>query len=149
VATLGTATDKPGVPEGIIKAGVNIVRLNFSHGEHAEHIARAEAVREVADKLGIRVGILSDLQGPKIRIENFVDGRVELEEGQTFILDSKLDEDAGNQERVGIAYKELVNDVKIGDTLLRSEEHTSELQSRFDLVCRLLLEKKKERIKTV
>ncbi|UNM95749.1 pyruvate kinase [Ignatzschineria rhizosphaerae] len=118
VATLGPATDKPGVLEGIIKAGVNIVRLNFSHGEHAEHIARAEAVREVANKLGIRVGILSDLQGPKIRIENFVEGRVELEEGQTFILDSKLDEDAGNNERVGIAYKELVNDVKIGDTLL-------------------------------
>lgn len=118
VATLGPATDKPGVLEGIIKAGVNIVRLNFSHGEHAEHIARAEAVREVSKKLGIRVGILSDLQGPKIRIENFVDGRVELEEGQTFILDSNLDEDAGNIERVGIAYKELVNDVKIGDRLL-------------------------------
>lgn len=118
VATLGPATDQPGVLEGIIKAGVNIVRLNFSHGEHAEHIARAEAVRKVADQLGIRVGILSDLQGPKIRIENFIDGRVELVEGQTFILDSKLDDDAGNHERVGIAYKELVNDVKIGDTLL-------------------------------
>ncbi|GGZ99480.1 pyruvate kinase [Ignatzschineria ureiclastica] len=118
VATLGPATDKPGVLEGIIKAGVNIVRLNFSHGEHAEHEARAAAVREIANKLGVRVGILSDLQGPKIRIENFIDGRVELEEGQTFVLDSALDEDAGTKERVGIAYKELVNDVNIGDILL-------------------------------
>lgn len=118
VATLGPATDKPGVLEGIIKAGVNIVRLNFSHGEHEEHTARAEAVREIADRLGVQVGILSDLQGPKIRIENFVDGRVELEEGDTFILDNQLDEDAGTKERVGIAYKELTNDVKVGDTLL-------------------------------
>ncbi|WP_077924699.1 pyruvate kinase, partial [Wohlfahrtiimonas larvae] len=118
VATLGPATDRAGVLEGIIKAGVNVVRLNFSHGTHEDHIKRVNAVREISDRLNIKVGILSDLQGPKIRIEKFVDGSVILEEGATFILDSQYDDNAGTAERVGIAYKELVNDVKPQDILL-------------------------------
>lgn len=118
VATLGPATDRAGVLEGIIKAGVNVVRLNFSHGTHEDHIKRVNAVREISDRLNIKVGILSDLQGPKIRIEKFVDGSVTLEEGATFILDSQYDDNEGTAERVGIAYKELVNDVKPQDILL-------------------------------
>lgn len=118
VATLGPATDKPGILEGIIKAGVNIVRLNFSHGTHAEHIKRVEAVREISERLNINIGILADLQGPKIRIEKFANGAVTLEEGATFILDSACAEDAGTVERIGIAYKELVDDVKPKDILL-------------------------------
>lgn len=118
VATLGPATDRAGVLEGIIKAGVNVVRLNFSHGTHEDHIQRVNAVREIAERLKVNVGILSDLQGPKIRIEKFVDGSVTLEEGANFILDSAYDDNAGTTERVGIAYKELVEDVKPKDILL-------------------------------
>lgn len=118
VATLGPATDRADVLEGIIKAGVNVVRLNFSHGTHEDHIKRVNAVREISERLKINVGILSDLQGPKIRIEKFVDGSVTLEEGATFILDSQYDDNSGTTERVGIAYKELVNDVQPKDILL-------------------------------
>ncbi len=118
VATLGPATDRAGVLEGIIKAGVNVVRLNFSHGTHEDHIQRVNAVREISDRLNIKVGILSDLQGPKIRIEKFVDGSVVLENGAKFILDSQYDDNSGTSERVGIAYKELVDDVKPQDILL-------------------------------
>ncbi|MBS7821144.1 pyruvate kinase [Wohlfahrtiimonas chitiniclastica] len=118
VATLGPASDRPGVLEGMIKAGVNVVRLNFSHGTHEDHIKRVNAVREIAARLKVNVGILSDLQGPKIRIEKFKNGSVELAEGASFILDSAHADDAGDETRVGIAYKELVNDVKPKDILL-------------------------------
>lgn len=118
VATLGPSTDKEGVLEALIKAGVNVVRLNFSHGTHDEHIARAEKVREIAKRLNLQVGVLSDLQGPKIRIDRFKEGPVELKEGQRFILDNTLDENEGTVERVGISYKELTQDVKPKDVLL-------------------------------
>ncbi|OYQ87236.1 pyruvate kinase [Wohlfahrtiimonas chitiniclastica] len=118
VATLGPASDRPGVLEGMIKAGVNVVRLNFSHGTHEDHIKRVNAVREIAARLKVNVGILSDLQGPKIRIEKFKNGSVELIEGAPFILDSTHADDAGDETRVGIAYKALVNDVKPKDILL-------------------------------
>lgn len=118
VATLGPATDKPDILEGIIRAGVNVVRLNFSHGTHEDHIERVNAVREISKRLGVKVGILSDLQGPKIRIEKFTGGCVALCEGATFILDGQHPDDQGTVERVGIAYKELVNDVKPNDILL-------------------------------
>lgn len=118
VATLGPSTDKEGVLEELIKAGVNVVRLNFSHGTHDEHIARAKKVREIAKRLNLQVGVLSDLQGPKIRIDRFKEGPVELKEGQRFILDNTLDENEGTVERVGISYKELTQDVKPKDVLL-------------------------------
>lgn len=118
VATLGPATDKPGVLEAIIRAGVNVCRLNFSHGVHADHIRRATEVREIAAKLGREVGILSDLQGPKIRTDRFIDGKVELEYNQQFILDADLAADQGTKDHVGIAYKTLPQDVKAKDILL-------------------------------
>lgn len=118
VATLGPASDKPGVLEGIIKAGVNVVRLNFSHGTHEDHVKRVNAVREISARLKINVGILSDLQGPKIRVDKFINGTVDLKEGAAFVLDSQHDEDAGTEERVGVAYKELATDVKPKDILL-------------------------------
>ena len=102
----------------ILEAGVDVVRINFSHGTEEEHLDRAERVRNRARAHGRQVGVLADLQGPKIRIEMFADGSVILEEGQTFVLDTKLGKDAGNNERVGLAYKSLPNDVKRGDTLL-------------------------------
>jgi len=118
VATLGPATDDPKVLDKIIEAGVDVVRLNFSHGTADQHRERAEKVRNRARAHGRQVGVLADLQGPKIRIGEFVDGEIELKESESFILDAVLDESKGTKERVGIAYKELVNDVSRGDTLL-------------------------------
>ncbi len=118
VATLGPATDDPKMIDRIIEAGVDVVRLNFSHGTSEQHQERAERVRNRARACGRQVGVLADLQGPKIRIERFRDGKVTLSEGDSFILDAALGSDDGGQERVGIAYKELVNDVNRGDTLL-------------------------------
>ena len=114
---MGPATDTPEAIEAIIRAGVNVVRMNFSHGTHAEHAARAALVRELAHKAGRIVGILGDLQGPKLRISRFKDGKITLKSGDAFILDADLASDAGTQERVGLGYKELVNDVSAGDEL--------------------------------
>ncbi len=118
IATMGPATDSPEALDELIQAGVDVVRLNFSHGTHEEHARRAETVRNRARAHGRQVGVLADLQGPKIRIEKFVDGKVVLEEGARFVLDANLPPDAGTRERVGITYKQLPEDVHRGDTLL-------------------------------
>src|ERR1700674_4096286 len=89
VATLGPATDAPGVLERILQEGVNVVRINFSHGADMVH-TRVNAVRQCAEKLGVHVGIMADLQGPKIRIARFQRGKVNLEKGGQFILDATL-----------------------------------------------------------
>jgi pyruvate kinase len=104
VATLGPASSDPDVLERMIRAGVDVVRLNFSHGKPEDHIARAQLVREVAARVGRPVGILADLQGPKIRVGKFADGKVRLEQGAPFILDAKCE--LGNAERVGLDYKD-------------------------------------------
>ncbi|WP_018953755.1 pyruvate kinase [Thioalkalivibrio sulfidiphilus] len=118
VATLGPATDSPAVLEKLVSAGVDVVRINFSHGKADEHRRRAQIIREAADKVGRVVGILGDLQGPKIRIARFAEGEVELNEGDAFVFDASLGDDEGNRERVGLTYKDLPNDVHAGDTLL-------------------------------
>ena len=118
VATLGPATDDPQVLDRLIQAGVDVVRLNFSHATPAEHAARAEAVRDRAQAHGRQVGVLVDLQGPKIRIGKFVNGKIKLAEGDRFVLDADAPLDAGNQERVGLTYKTLPQDVQRGATLL-------------------------------
>jgi len=118
VATLGPSTDDPKVLDDMIRAGVDVVRVNFSHGTHEEHFRRAEQVRNRARAHGRQVGVFADLQGPKIRIDRFKDGKIHLEEGARFILDAALDKHEGTKERVGIAYKALVDDVTRGDTLL-------------------------------
>lgn len=118
VITLGPATDDPVVLEETLLAGVDLVRLNFSHGTHEEHKKRIEAVRLVAKKHQREIGILADLQGPKIRIAKFKKGKIFLKEGNKFILDAELPDDVGTEEHVGIGYKDLPNDVKAGDTLL-------------------------------
>lgn len=117
VATLGPATDTPESIEAVIRAGVDVVRLNFSHGTADEHAARAEMVRTAAKKAGRTVGILGDLQGPKLRIAKFKNDKITLKHGDSFILDAALAASAGDQERVGLGYKELVNDVSVGDEL--------------------------------
>jgi pyruvate kinase len=118
VATLGPATDAPEVLDGMILAGLDVVRLNFSHDSEEHHRARVRLVRERAEALGCQVGVMVDLQGPKIRIERFREGRVTLEEGATFALDASLPADAGTSERVGVTYKALPGDVVPGDRLL-------------------------------
>jgi pyruvate kinase len=118
VATLGPASDREGVLEAMIAAGVDVVRLNFSHGSAADHRRRLIAVRQIADRLGRSVAALGDLQGPKIRIARFRDGAVTLEAGQPFVLDMALDGEAGDVSRVGCDYKQLIDDVAPGDRLL-------------------------------
>ncbi len=118
VATLGPATDDPKMLDKIIEVGVDVIRVNFSHGTPEEHIERAERVRNRARAHGRQIGVLCDLQGPKIRIEKFKNGKVLLEEGASFVLDTCLASNEGTQERVGVAYKTLPQDVKRGDTLL-------------------------------
>jgi pyruvate kinase len=118
VATLGPATDDPAVLEQLILAGADVFRINFSHGSSADQAARVATVREVAAKVGRHIGIMGDLQGPKIRVESFKTGMVMLGEGQPFVLDTAMDASSGDQHAVGVAYKNLVNDVVAGDTLL-------------------------------
>ncbi|MFO7647342.1 pyruvate kinase, partial [Halomonas campaniensis] len=118
VATLGPASDREGVLEAMIAAGVDVVRLNFSHGSADDHRQRLIRVREIAARLGRSVAALGDLQGPKIRIARFADGAVELAEGAPFILDMALDGTAGTWERVGCDYRQLIDDVAPGDRLL-------------------------------
>ncbi|MBK8890410.1 MAG: pyruvate kinase [Dechloromonas sp.] len=116
VATLGPSSSTPEVLERMVEAGIDVVRLNFSHGTADDHLARAICIRNAAAKVGRTVGILADLQGPKIRVGKFADGKVMLVDGETFILDAHCT--LGNQERVGLDYKNLPKDVKPGDMLL-------------------------------
>ena len=116
VATLGPASSSPEALGALIAAGVDVVRLNFSHGTADDHRARAKLVRELSQQHRRPVGILVDLQGPKIRVGKFTDGKITLNKGDTFILDAACK--LGNQERVGLDYPELPNDVQAGDVLL-------------------------------
>ena len=116
VATLGPASSDAAVLERMFLAGVDVVRLNFSHGTAADHIKRAELVRETCRKVGRAVGIMADLQGPKIRVGKFKDGKIVLKTGDPFVLDANVV--TGDAQRVGLDYKELPRDVKAGDVLL-------------------------------
>ena len=120
VATLGPASSDPALLEEMIRAGVNVVRLNFSHGAAQDHIDRARLVREASDRAGREVAIMADLQGPKIRVGRFAEGRVMLEAGAPFVLDAARKE-PGDLGGVGLDYKELPRDVKPGDTLLLND----------------------------
>ena len=125
VATLGPASDDPAVLADMVRAGVDVVRLNFSHGTVADHERRVELVRDAARQAGRYVGVLGDLQGPKIRIDRFVKGKIELRDGAEFILDASLAVDAGTEQSVGIAYKKLPTDVFAGDVLLLNDGQIS------------------------
>lgn len=116
VATLGPASSSEEVLERMIDAGVNVVRLNFSHGSAQDHIERANLVREIAARLRRPIGVLCDLQGPKIRIGKFENSKIQLKTGTKFILDAACE--LGNQERVGLDYKTLPSEVVPGTVLL-------------------------------
>ncbi|MCC8373921.1 MULTISPECIES: pyruvate kinase [Photorhabdus] len=118
VTTLGPATDRDNNLEKIIAAGANVVRLNFSHGTAEDHLQRANKIREIAARLGCHVAILGDLQGPKIRVSTFKEGKIFLNVGDKFLLDANLGKGEGDKEKVGIDYKGLPTDVVPGDILL-------------------------------
>ncbi len=120
VATLGPASSDPAMLEALIREGVDVVRLNFSHGTAQDHIDRANLVREVAKRAGREVAIMADLQGPKIRVGKFAEGKVFLEHGQAFILDAARTE-LGDVHAVGLDYKSLPQEVKAGDVLLLND----------------------------
>jgi pyruvate kinase len=121
LTTLGPATDNPKILAELIQAGADVVRINFSHGEPEFHANRVRMVREVAEQVGKWVAVLGDLQGPKIRIERFALGPIQLLDGQPFTLDASLGRNDGNQSMVGVAYKRLPGDVRPGDILLLND----------------------------
>ena len=118
VATLGPATESDEALDSLIKAGVDVVRLNFSHGSPSEHQARAEKVRAIGRSNHRHLGILADLQGPKIRIERFREGVIELSAGADFCLNADCGVNDGDANQVGITYKKLPNDVNGGNVLV-------------------------------
>jgi pyruvate kinase len=120
VATLGPASSDPAVLEEMIRAGVNVVRLNFSHGTAQDHIDLAALVRRTSQVAGREVAIMADLQGPKIRVGKFAEGKVHLEPGAKFTLDASQTE-PGDINAVGLDYKELPRDVRPGDSLLLND----------------------------
>ena len=120
VATLGPASSDPALLEQMIRAGVNVMRLNFSHGTAQDHIDRARLVREAAQRAGREVAIMADLQGPKIRVGKFAQGKVQLVAGASFVLDAARTE-LGDVDGVGLDYKALPREVKAGDVLLLND----------------------------
>jgi pyruvate kinase len=138
IATLGPATDAPEILRAVIKAGADILRINLSHGTHEEQAARAAEVRAVARELNKEVAILADLRGPKVRIEKFAGGSVELKTGDVFTLDASDQPAPGTQSRVGVTYKGLAEDVKGGDLLLLDDGlltmRVTEVKAK-DIIC--------------
>ena len=121
VATLGPASERPQTLRKMIDAGLDVARLNFSHGSADDHRMRARRLRKAARECGRDVGLLGDLQGPKIRIKRFKKGSVELKDGASFFLDSTLGLADGNKKGVGVALETLHEDVKAGDVLLLND----------------------------
>jgi pyruvate kinase len=119
VATLGPSTSKPEVLQQILLAGVDVVRLNFSHGVAQDHRDKALLVRQLSAQIGKEVAIMADLQGPKIRVGKFENGKIQLATGAKFLLDAECT--LGNETQVGLDYKDLPKDVHVGDQLLLND----------------------------
>ncbi len=142
VATLGPASNSPDVLEKLIVAGMNVARLNFSHGNPEDHKARAQLVRDLAAKHGRHVALLGDLQGPKIRIAKFTQKRIDLAIGDTFRFSVTHPRDAGTQDVVGIDYPDLIKDCTVGDELLLDDGRVImvvEAATETELQCRVLI----------
>jgi len=142
VATLGPATDDPKILDKLIEAGVDLVRLNFSHDLPEMHKKRADLVRDRAQAHGRQIGVIADMQGPKIRIGRFKNKRVRLEEGQRFIIDADMPLDAGDETRVGLTYKALPRDVARGATLLLDDGRIVlwvDEVSGAEIICRVVV----------
>ena len=142
VATLGPASSSPEVLEQLILAGMDVARLNFSHGTPEDHKARAKLVREIAAKHGRFVALLGDLQGPKIRIARFANKRIELKAGDKFRFSISHPREAGNQDVVCIDYPDLITDCKAGDELLLDDgrvEMRVDSVGKDELLCTVLI----------
>ena len=122
VATLGPASGSPERMRELVAAGVDVARINFSHGTADDHRQRVDALRAAAHDAGRTVGVMADLQGPKIRIGKFADGPVQIKAGQDFVLDAACT--LGDDGRVGLDYPDLVKDVRSGDVLLLDDGRT-------------------------
>src|SRR5512143_3573978 len=125
VCTIGPASDSPRVLEALIQAGMNVARLNFSHGTHEEHLRKIKTIRQIADRLKKPVAILQDLAGPKIRVGKVKEGGIELKRGEDFFLTNR--EKMGDEKGVFVNYPPLPDEVRPGDTILLSDG-TIELQ---------------------
>jgi len=140
IATLGPATDSIDVLRAVIEAGADVLRINMSHGTHEDQAKRAGQVREVALSLNKEVAILADLRGPKIRIERFTGGSIELKKGDIFTLDASDEPASGTQSRVGVTYKGLAGDVSSGDLLLLDDGlltmRVQEVKGK-DIICKV------------
>ena len=138
VATLGPASSDPATLLRLVEAGVDVVRLNFSHGTADDHRNRVVTLQQAMQTAGRTVGVMADLQGPKIRIGTFADSRIQVKPGQAFILDAQCT--LGDAERVGLDYPELVDDVVAGDLLLlddgRITMQVEQIQGR-EIHCRV------------
>ncbi|MCF8980662.1 pyruvate kinase, partial [Pseudomonas syringae] len=142
VATLGPASNSPEVIEQLILSGLDVARLNFSHGTPDEHKARAKLIREIAARHGRFVALLGDLQGPKIRIAKFTDKRIELKVGDKFTFSTAHPLTSGNQQIVGIDYPDLVKDCGVGDELLLDDGRVVmrvDTQTADELHCTVLI----------
>jgi pyruvate kinase len=140
VATLGPASSELAVLKKMIASGLNIVRENFSHGTAEQHRVSIETVRKAATEMGQIVGIMADLQGPKIRVSKFKQGKVALQEGAEFTLDAAWPSDAGDVTTVGIDYKELPDDVAPNDILLLDDGRIVLIVKQIEntrIVCRV------------
>lgn len=138
ICTLGPATDNPEIIRDMIHSGMNVARLNFSHGSHEEQKKRIDMVRQVRDEMGAPIGILLDTKGPEIRIKTFAEGKIALEEGQLFTLTTR--EVEGTQEIVSITYSGLPSDVEVGTRILIDDgliEMVVEQLTDTDITCRV------------
>ena len=137
VCTLGPSTDTPERARALVEAGMDVARLNFSHGDHAEHGRRFHEVRTAADAAGRNVAVLADLQGPKIRLGRFADGPVEWATGERVRI--TVEECEGTHDRVSTTYKQLADDVRPGDRLLVDDGNVAlvavEVENGTDVVC--------------
>ena len=139
VCTLGPATDQPGVLEELISSGMNVARLNFSHGDYEEHKGRMDRVKEIRRKMGLPIALLLDTKGPEIRIKDFVNGSIELKKGQLFTL--MLGDELGNEEKVAITCDLLYKDVEPGVVILIDDGLIAmevEEVVETDIICRVL-----------
>ena len=139
ICTMGPSTEKPGVLEELMLAGMNVARFNFSHGDHEEQLSRLKALRENRQKLHLPVAALMDTKGPEIRLKEFTDGKVMLSAGQTFTLTTE--DVMGDENRVSISYKNLPKDVTVGTHILIDdgliEMQVSSIQGN-DIVCQVI-----------
>ena len=139
VCTIGPASDSREVLRGLCLAGMNVARLNFSHGVYEEHKRRIDLIKEVRDELSLPIAIMLDTKGPEYRIKTFENGKIDLSEGDVFTFTT--DEVIGNRERVSVSYKELCRELSVGDTILLNNgllSFTVEKIEGADIVCRVV-----------